>query len=541
GQGAKAVSDDADLDSAENGVRLGQQTSRGQSRGGQFCEISSCESHFISFSRASLPSLEFHFPAFAIGGLDPLGGVLVVAELALAVVPHQLAFVVNGSGAEHQPLGVRSGDGEIGAGGRAAFAGTDPVVGMRRVVGAGAGAGRTLQVRVGQLVFGPTGSGEQSDAFAASAGTEVAFGADEDAVVAAALAAARSTAATTAGTGRTGSAGSTGSTAAARRHATGAHDKAALPGRGSDLWALAGDLAGFFGSHARRCVGVAARVVIPVNGHGRHAAGALGKLVLEGQFVGEGKGRQRIFLDALVAEQVLGIQLERPVRRSEDVHAPVADQAAAEIVKATPVEGQVEAEILLAAKAAAASAGRTRSARRAGGARSARRWGARACRAATAASTARIALLNKRLVGVITRGKRPGRGAAEPEIPIEGVGNGCRRRDGHHLLRPTGTAGPGMDLFNLADLSRPEDLAGDARGIVRVALVAHLGGDFVFFGRRREEAGLPREAGQRLLHVHVLAMLHAGPGADGVHVVGRANHHGVNVFALFVEHLAEVL
>src|ERR1019366_2082574 len=258
-----------------------------------------------------------------------------------------------------------------------------------------------------------------------------AFGADEDPVVAAALAAARSTAApATTGTGRTRSSGSAGSTAAARRHATGAHDKAALPGRGSDLWALAGDLAGFFSSHARRRVGVAARVVIPVNGHGRHAAGALGKLVLEGQFVGEGKGRQRIFLDALDAEQVLGIQLERPVRRSEDVHAPVADQAAAEIVKATPVEGQVEAEILLAAKAAAASsAGRTRSARRAGGARSARRWGARACRAATAASTARIALLNKRLVGVITRGKRPGRGAAEPEIPIEGVGNGCRRRD----------------------------------------------------------------------------------------------------------------
>src|ERR1019366_1917987 len=82
----------------------------------------------------SYPFLEFHFPALAIGGLDPLGGVLVVAELALGVVPHQLAFVVNGSGAEHQPLGVRSGDGEIGAGGRAAFAGTDPVVGMRRVV-----------------------------------------------------------------------------------------------------------------------------------------------------------------------------------------------------------------------------------------------------------------------------------------------------------------------------------------------------------------------------------------------------------------------
>src|SRR5450756_313289 len=50
--------------------------------------------------------LELHFPTLAIGRLDPLGGVLIVAELPLRVVPHQLAFVVNGSGAEHQPLGV---------------------------------------------------------------------------------------------------------------------------------------------------------------------------------------------------------------------------------------------------------------------------------------------------------------------------------------------------------------------------------------------------------------------------------------------------
>src|ERR1035437_5942413 len=61
--------------------------------------------------------LELHFPTLAIDRLNPLGGVLIVAELPLRVVPHQLAFVVDGGGAEHQPLGVRSGDAEIGAGG----------------------------------------------------------------------------------------------------------------------------------------------------------------------------------------------------------------------------------------------------------------------------------------------------------------------------------------------------------------------------------------------------------------------------------------
>src|ERR1035437_9156395 len=139
--------------------------------------------------------LELHFPALAVGRLDPLGGVLIVAELPLRVVPHQLAFVVYGGGAEPQPLGVRSGDAEIGAGRRSAFARTDPVARVRRVVGAGASAGRTLQVGVGQLVFRPTGPRQQADAFTASARAQVAFRTDEDAVVAAALAAARSTAA----------------------------------------------------------------------------------------------------------------------------------------------------------------------------------------------------------------------------------------------------------------------------------------------------------------------------------------------------------
>src|ERR1019366_8266404 len=90
--------------------------------------------------------LELHFPALAIGRLDPPGGILVVAELPFCVVPHQLALVMYGGGAEPQPLGVRSGDAEIGAGRRSAFARTDPVARMRRVVRTAARAGRTLQV-----------------------------------------------------------------------------------------------------------------------------------------------------------------------------------------------------------------------------------------------------------------------------------------------------------------------------------------------------------------------------------------------------------
>src|ERR1035441_9925495 len=93
--------------------------------------------------------LEFHVPTLAIRRLDPPGGVLVVAELALRVVPHQLAFVVNGSRAEHQPLRVGSRDAEIRAGRRPTFARTHPIARVRRMVRARAGARRPLQVRVG--------------------------------------------------------------------------------------------------------------------------------------------------------------------------------------------------------------------------------------------------------------------------------------------------------------------------------------------------------------------------------------------------------
>jgi hypothetical protein len=38
----------------------------------------------------------------------------------------------------------------------------------------------------------------------------------------------------------------------------------------------------------------------------------------------------------------------------------------------------------------------------------------------------------------------------------------------------------------------------------------------------------------------MLAKLHAGKRAGGVHVVGRADDHGVNLLALRIQHLSEV-
>ena len=54
-----------------------------------------------------------------------------------------------------------------------------------------------------------------------------------------------------------------------------------------------------------------------------------------------------------------------------------------------------------------------------------------------------------------------------------------------------------------------------------------------------EPAAFLHRPGQRLLHVHVLAEIHRGQRDQRVRVIGRRDHHGVDVL-LLGEHLAVV-
>src|SRR5262249_36814316 len=232
------------------------------------------------------------------------------------------------------------------------------------------------------------------------------------------------------------------------------------------------------------------------------------------------------------------------------MHAPIADQPAAEIIKAAPVERQVKTEALrpcepaaAAAAPAAATAALTPTAAVTPPAPAAP-TAATAHRpppAALPARAARGARRDETRVLLIPRGEWTRRRAAKPQIPIERVGHGGRRRNLRHFLRPTGATRPGVDFPYFADLARPEDFAGDPRPIVRITLIAHLRGDFVPLRRLRQQPRLPRRAGQRLLDVNALAHLHASQRGGRVHMIGRADHDGVNLLVLFVEHLAKVL
>jgi len=97
-----------------------------------------------------------------------------------------------------------------------------------------------------------------------------------------------------------------------------------------------------------------------------------------------------------------------------------------------------------------------------------------------------------------------------------------------------------MHFGYIANLARPDNLASGPMPLVRVALVSHLSGNFVLEGRFGQQAGFPRSPRQWFLNVDVLAAFHAPESHSGVHVVGRGDDHGVDVFAFLVQHLAEV-
>src|SRR5690606_35236799 len=156
----------------------------------------------------------------------------------------------------------------------------------------------------------------------------------------------------------------------------------------------------------------------------------------------------------------------------------------------SPVERQVEAVAAPAksAPAAAPSTGRsTRTAlagwtapRRSTGTGSARRWTSRTGRSKTAG----VPRFHEGGVLIIAGGELAPCRATQPQIPVQGFRHGRGRRDLRHPLRPARPSGPGMHFLHFADLARPKDFARHARRVMRVALVAHLGGDLRILLRR---------------------------------------------------------
>ena len=133
------------------------------------------------------------------------------------------------------------------------------------------------------------------------------------------------------------------------------------------------------------------------------------------------------------------------------------------------------------------------------------------------------------------------RGGAQEEVPVQRLGDLLRLGRALESLGPDGPVGEGLHASDLADLAVPDPVADLADALVGGALVAHLRGYLVLGGQLGEQAGFVDGAGERLLHVDVLAGLDGGSGDDRVRVVGRGDHHGISLVQHLVEHHPPVL
>ena len=149
-----------------------------------------------------------------------------------------------------------------------------------------------------------------------------------------------------------------------------------------------------------------------------------------------------------------------------------------------------------------------------------------------------------RMVGPMVRphGRR-----ADPQVPVQRCGNGrrflgpVRPRAAPAGMAPgiIGKAAPGIDFADLADQARGDPLADQPVAFHAVALDAHLRGHLVLLGRLGELAGFIDRVRQRFLAVDVLAGLDGRHGDHGMRMIGRGDHHAVDVL-LLLQHQAIV-
>ena len=154
--------------------------------------------------------------------------------------------------------------------------------------------------------------------------------------------------------------------------------------------------------------------------------------------------------------------------------------------------------------------------------------------------------------GEIDLVERPLRRGAEPEVPVEPLGDrrGFLGPLGHvddvvvplgRLLRlpAPGPADPDVHVVHRPDRAGLDQLDHAAVVVAGVDLRAHLGRDLGLRRRLADDPGLPDVVRQRLLAVDVLAQLQGRQRGEGVGVLGRAHDHRVELAGVVVE-LAEV-
>ena len=99
---------------------------------------------------------------------------------------------------------------------------------------------------------------------------------------------------------------------------------------------------------------------------------------------------------------------------------------------------------------------------------------------------------------------------------------------------------PDVCLAHFAQDAALDQFDGAAESRFRRTLIAHLRDHFGGEGGFAEDAGFAHRAGERLFAEDVFAVLHGRHGGDGMGVIRRRDHHGIDLPFHGVEHSAEI-
>ena len=94
-----------------------------------------------------------------------------------------------------------------------------------------------------------------------------------------------------------------------------------------------------------------------------------------------------------------------------------------------------------------------------------------------------------------------------------------------------------MDLGDIPEMAALDVGGDEAVSLVGVSLVAHLRGELVFIDSLCKLARFPDGAGKWLLGEDVLPCVECPHRGGVVGVVGRADHYGIEIPGLLLEHL----
>jgi len=97
-----------------------------------------------------------------------------------------------------------------------------------------------------------------------------------------------------------------------------------------------------------------------------------------------------------------------------------------------------------------------------------------------------------------------------------------------------------MNLSDISDNTRPDQLAELPNIIAGMALIAHLSGNTVFPGCQCQSPRFVDRMGEGFLHIHMLAHLHGRHGCDGVDMVRGGNCAGVDIPVFFFQHVPKI-